>query len=1016
MDLLWVTISASLVFFMQVGFLCLEGGLVRSKNSINVAAKNITDFTISCSVFSLAGYGIMFGSSHWGVFGIGSFLANQTPSPELITFFMFQMMFCGTAATLVSGAVAERMHYFGYMLTTLLITLCIYPIVGHWVWGGVFDGEAAGWLEKIGFVDFAGSTVVHSVGGWVALAALIILGPRIGRYDSKHKRIPGSNIPLASLGALIIWFGWIGFNGGSTLAWNDDVPLIILNTFIAACWGGIAATAIRYCLDGYIDLMFILNGIIGGLVAVTANCHVVSPLGAAAVGLIAGLVVYFGERVIEHYKIDDVIGVIPAHLAAGVWGTIAVSLLAADPALTTWSQFYVQLIGVVSIGVFSLAVAFFGLKSINYFYPLRVSAKDEMTGLNVAEHRVSTEVFDLLSAMDIQRRSSDFKRRVPVEPFTEVGQIAQLYNQVLERVNEEMSQKDEAFSAYKQSEFRNGAILGAALDSIVTIDRDANILEMNPSAEKTFYVTSSKMKGRSFFQSFFLEDTIEKAYSSLGSGFTQTNGFLLLKRNRIQLKRSDGSQFPAELVVTKTASEESAIAEYTLYIRDIARRIKLEERLKALAFHDPLTNLFNRTFFMTNLKERVNHHRKHGGDIAVFFLDLDGFKKVNDTLGHKAGDILLCEVADRLRQVMRVEDLVARWGGDEFVVTMSGDLTSMVVSQRAEAMLSNLRTSVDINNHQIPIKASIGVAMCRAAECSEDDLLQNADIAMYEAKDAGKDTYRFFDDDMRRSTAHFFNLENALPVAIGENQFHLVYQPKVSCVDNRVIGFEALIRWNHPEMGFISPVEFIPILESSSLIIDLGEWVINEAFSQLAILKQSGIENMPIAVNISGKHLSDDRLPDYIQMKSEQYQIPVELLEIEITEGVLTDDSSASIKTIESIASQGVKLYIDDFGTGYSSLSYLSKFPIHVLKIDRAFIKNCTSNDEDSAICLAIISLARSLKMEIIAEGVETEEQLNFLKLNECHGYQGFYFSKPLPSDEIIGLLRKQYSEKIYEN
>jgi len=538
----------------------------------------------------------------------------------------------------------------------------------------------------------------------------------------------------------------------------------------------------------------------------------------------------------------------------------------------------------------------------------------ELMGLNVAEHRVSTEVFDLLSAMDLQRRNADFESKVPVEPFTEVGQIAQLYNQVLERVNVEMSEKDQAFLAYRKSEFRNGAILDAALDSIVTINQKGQVLEANRAAEKTFYMTTPKIRGCSFFDAFFLGRNIQKGYDSLSCGFTQTDGLLLLKRERMQLRRSDASEFPAELVVTKTASEDVSEAEYTLYIRDIARRIKLEERLKSLAFHDPLTSLV----------------------------------------------------------------IVGRWGGDEFVVTMSGDLNEQIVSQRAEEILDVLRPPLDIKSNTIIVKASIGLALSNTGACTEDDLLQNADIAMYKAKEAGKDTYRFFNNEMRENATHFFNLENALPTAISENQFYLEYQPKVSLVDGTVTGFEALIRWHHPDLGLISPNEFIPILESSSLIVDLG------------------------------KHLTDERILSYITGKSYFYNVPMHLLGIEITEGVLTGESLASVKTIEKLAEKGIRLYIDDFGTGYSSLSYLSKFPIQVLKIDRAFIRNCTTNDEDSAICLAIISLAKSLNMDIVAEGVERFDQLEFLKDNGCDAYQGYYFSKPLSGSDVITLLQNK--------
>jgi Amt family ammonium transporter len=276
---------------------------------------------------------------------------------------------------------------------------------------------------------------------------------------------------------------------------------------------------------------------------------------------------------------------------------------------------------------------------------------------------------------------------------------------------------------------------------------------------------------------------------------------------------------------------------------------------------------------------------------------------------------------------------------------------------------------------------------------------------MYEAKQAGKDTFRFYDSEMRTNSTHNFNLENALPIAIENNQLYLEYQPKVTCGSNKIVGFEALIRWQHPEYGLIPPNEFIPIIESSNIIIEVGEWVIREAVSQLATLKSHGINDVPIAVNISGKHLEDPNLLDYILKTTKEFDVDTKLLEVELTESVLTGDSSTSRETISTLAENGIKLYIDDFGTGYSSLSYLSKFPVHVLKIDRAFIRNCTTNEDDSAICLAIISLARSLKMEIVAEGVETDDQLLYLQNNDCNAYQGYLFSKPLGKNQMLSII-----------
>ncbi len=1004
MDLLWVTISAALVFIMQVGFLCLESGLVRSKNSINVAVKNVTDFIISSSLFGVVGFAIMFGTSYAGFFGTDYFFFDDITNAKTATFFLFQMMFCSTAATLVSGAVAERMHYFGYIITTIVITVLIYPFVGHWAWGGALSGAPAGWLEQLGFIDFAGSTVVHSVGGWVSLAALLILGPRLGRYEKGEHRIPGSNIPLASVGALIIWFGWIGFNGGSTLAWNEAVPVILLNTFVSACWGAIICTAIKYFKDGYIDLMYILNGAIGGLVAITACCHLVTPHSAILVGIGAGIVVYLGEIFLNRFRIDDVIGVVPAHLFAGVWGTLSVALFAKDPAIATLAQLGVQTLGIVVVGLFSFATAYIILSVINYFYKLRVSEAEELQGLNVVEHKVTTEVFDLLTSMSLQSRSTGFKNAVPVEPFTEVGQIAELYNQVLEKVNEEMHQKDRAFDAFKRSELRNGAILEAAMDCIITINQQGHILDVNPAAEKTFSTTKRYVTGKQFFEMFMLPENVEQAIKSLQEGFTELPGLILRKRNMMELWRTDKTKFPAEIVITKTTFNDYANTEYTLYIRDIAKRIKLENRLQSLAFNDPLTGLYNRSYFMINLKNRVDFHKENLGNTTLMFLDLDGFKKVNDTLGHQAGDALLCEVAKRLSAVSRAEDMVGRWGGDEFVVIMSGNVTEKTMKKRAEKVLEVMQQPVMVETNELNIRVSIGVAISYGGDASADQLLQQADIAMYQAKQAGKDTYRIYGKEMSKATEHAFNIEYALPKALKGGQLYLAFQPQVLCTSNKIVGFEALARWKHPDYGMIAPNEFIPILETSNLIVTLGEWVITETFKQLVIMKEQGYGGIPIAVNISGKHIHNPKLLSHIKAMSAQYGINPSLLEIEITEGVLASDIESSIKAMQQLADFDIKLSIDDFGTGYSSLSYLRKFPIKMLKIDRAFINNCANNKDDAAICLAIISLAKSLSLDIIAEGVETIEQLDFLKPHDCI-YQGYYFSQPLVSDDMLLLL-----------
>ncbi|MEZ0151686.1 MAG: ammonium transporter [Candidatus Reddybacter sp.] len=1009
MDTLWITIAAILVFIMQAGFLCLESGLVRSKNSINVAAKNISDFIVSGTLFWAAGFALMFGDSIGGWFGSSYFFVGDDANPRLISIFLFHMMFCGTAATLVSGAVAERMNYLGYLVCTIIIALLLYPLAGHWVWAGAISGTPTGWLELRGFVDFAGSTVVHSVGGWVALAALLVIGPRFGRYDQSKQRIPGSNLPMAVLGAMLIWFGWFGFNGGSTLAWNDAVPAILLNTCIASFLGGIGATALKYKIDGYIDVSNIINGTLGGLVAITASCHAVSVSDAALIGFIGGAIALFGERWLEHLKIDDAIGVVPVHLFAGIWGTLAVAIFGnpkiLSNGLSTLQQLQTQLLGIGVIGLFSFFTAFTLFKLTNRHYPLRVSEEAERTGLNVAEHRVSTEVFDLLSSMNQQQQLANFSTPVPVEPFTEVGQIAQQYNRVIDKVNQEIQQRDDTFAAFKNSEYYKGAILDASMDSIITINDRGEMLAFNPSAEKCFGIGSAQVIGVNFFELFMADGDKKTALQSLAHGFSASEGLILKHRNITRLQRLDKRHFPAEVVITQTTDSLSRHCEYALHIRDITQQIKLQNRLKSLAYSDPLTGLYNRTYFMNNLEKRIRFHQQTAGSVVLLFLDLDQFKKINDTMGHKIGDELLCEIAKRLSTVTRDVDLVARWGGDEFVIIMSGAISSDAGVAKAEDILQIMRQPVDLGEQQLTVLSSIGIALSENGQLDAEHLLQHADLAMYKAKQSGRNTFRLFTEEMEQTVRQRFKLEVALPDAIAKNQFFLHYQPKADCHSDEIIGFEALLRWQHPVYGLIPPGDFIPIIDEDNLVIEIGEWVLNEVCRQLAEWRQLGLPILPVAVNISGHHLHSPSLLPCVKQTLNAHAIESELIEIEITEGVLTSNTEHSIAVMNALKTLGIKLSVDDFGTGYSSLSYLKNFPIDILKIDQTFVSDAASNIEDGAICKAIISLAKSLDLQIIAEGVETQEQLAFLQQHACHSYQGYLFSRPVPANEISRIL-----------
>lgn len=443
LNLGWVLVCAVLVLLMQAGFCCLETGLVRAKNSINVAIKNLVDFCVCSLIFWMFGYALMFGRDYAGLFGTTRWLVPSDLTPSELTFFIFQAMFCGTAATIISGAVAERIRFWGYLMITLVIAALVYPLFGHWAWAGG-AGEASGWLRRLGFVDFAGSSVVHGTGGWVALAAAIVIGPRIGQFDKADQPIRGHNLAIASLGVLLLWVGWLGFNGGSSFEISSRTPIIFINTCLAGAVGGITLMGFSWVSESRPTVEWVINGVISGLVGITACCNSVTPQSSVVIGAIAAVVCFMATRLMVRLKIDDAIGAVPAHACAGAWGVIAVALFA-DPAvldtgLSRWEQLGVQALGTVVCFAWSFGVGYVFLSLINRLTPLRVSAEQEQAGLNMAEHGASTALLDLLYDMEQQRQGGDFSKHVSVDPHTEVGQIALQYNRVLQKVNEDTSQ------------------------------------------------------------------------------------------------------------------------------------------------------------------------------------------------------------------------------------------------------------------------------------------------------------------------------------------------------------------------------------------------------------------------------------------------------------------------------------------------------------------------------------------------------------------------------------------------
>ncbi len=437
-DTFWLVLCAGLVFLMQPGFMCLESGLTRSKNSINVAAKNLADFGVAVILFWGMGYGLMFGESSGGWFGLSHFFLSPGMDFRLSAFFLFQVMFCGTATTIVSGAVAERLKFLAYLLISCLSSGIIYPLYGHWVWNGVDQKEALGWLGKLGFIDFAGSTVVHSVGGWISLAVLLVIGARQGRFNDRGKaqKLRNSNIPMSVLGLMLLWFGWLGFNGGSTLEFNALVAPIVLNTVIGGAGGMLTGMIWSYRRYRVLDIDYLINGSLAGLVGVTASCFAISTGFAFLIGAIAAIFMILSNDFLEHYQIDDAVGAVPVHLGAGIWGTVAVALFADRELLNTglnlWQQIGIQILGIVVAGIWAFGMTYLALRLLESRFSLRVSPEEEEEGLNWVEHRAKTEAYDLIKVMEAQAEGQNLHLRAPVDAFSELGPVALRYNLVLD--------------------------------------------------------------------------------------------------------------------------------------------------------------------------------------------------------------------------------------------------------------------------------------------------------------------------------------------------------------------------------------------------------------------------------------------------------------------------------------------------------------------------------------------------------------------------------------------------------
>lgn len=476
-----------------------------------------------------------------------------------------------------------------------------------------------------------------------------------------------------------------------------------------------------------------------------------------------------------------------------------------------------------------------------------------------------------------------------------------------------------------------------------------------------------------------------------------------LREETVELEsyRRNGEVFWAEVSVAPVRDSFDNVKHYVCILNDVTQRREMEQQLIQQATHDSLTELPNRVLLIDRVDQAILQAKKKGSMLGFLFLDLDHFKMTNDTLGHSIGDRLLQAVSNRLLIATDDFDTVCRLGGDEFVILLQDVASELQAQQKAEEILESIAKPFQIDQHNLKVTGSIGISYFPKDGDDYESLMKSADLSMYHAKDSGRNTYRTYDKEMNMRIINRMQLDNALRDSLKKNEFHLVYQPFINLATNKVIGFEALLRWHSHILGDVPPNEFISMAEENGLILDIGMWVLKEACSQLVRWHAQGYDHLTVAVNISGRQFRQAHLSQLIEKILLETGLPARFLELELTESLLVDNVKHAVETMYELKDMGTKLVIDDFGTGYSSLSYLKQFPVDKLKIDRSFISELVNRENDAAITRAIINLGHSLNLEVLAEGVETDLQREFIVQHGCDYAQGYYFSMPKKPEEL---------------
>jgi diguanylate cyclase (GGDEF)-like protein/PAS domain S-box-containing protein len=625
-------------------------------------------------------------------------------------------------------------------------------------------------------------------------------------------------------------------------------------------------------------------------------------------------------------------------------------------------------------------------------------------------HRRELDIPFLVVSGTIGEETAVETMRAGAHDYIMKGSSARLIPAIARELREavERANRRRAEEALRESERRFRALIEHSSDILTVLDAGGRIVYESPSVERLLGLTAGELIGTALEEHVHPEDR-----HVLASALAQSSGASTAVAAEFRMRQRGGEWRYLEASVSNLL-DNAEVGGIVLNSRDITSRKQDEEMIRHLAYFDALTGLPNRMLFDDRLAQALAHSRRRGArGLAVMFLDLDRFKTINETLGHGAGDELLRAVSERFAAVLREEDTIARLGGDDFLFLLPEIDDVEDAARVARKVLSELGTPFSMHGHELHVTASVGIAMFPLDGGDAETLIRNADSALYRAKEEGGNRYQLYAPAMNAIAFKRLVLENSLRRAIEREELRLHYQPLVSLHDGTCVGVEALIRWEHPDLGLVSPGEFIPLAEETGLIVPLTHWVLRAACRQMKEWRDAGLALMTVSVNISAQHFSAMNLPTAVSEALAAAKLDGRHLGLELTESVMMENVEETIATLLELKKLQVKISIDDFGTGYSSLSYLKRLPIDTLKIDQSFVRNTPADADDAAIAMLIISMAHSLNLSVVAEGVETEEQMRMLRSQQCDVMQGYLVSRPVPGPQVAELLCTYDTEKV---